>query len=389
MRQLFYVMNDWKTHLRVNMIFVIQMFIVCLLVYYSVSLSASTHEGYRELSAVAESDTYVLADYSDMDHLAYMFANEDHYIDDIRDLYESIISSNDFYTYTCYSYIDTGTKDGIYIKQYTADANFLEINAIRVGSGVGFSEEGFETGDEGVVPILVGYKIRDVYKLGEVYTLYDGGTGEALTCKVVGVLENNAGYYDLNNLSEYVNLNYSYIKPLMYGNVEDMSYSDIDMAISSTVFFAEDKNDVEAVAQKSAELGLFTYSVESLATELDAMVSDMKEELAYMLGVATIILLFASVGMTANLNMMITQNMREYTIHILCGGRYLDIACRLTLQLFISAMIALIPAILIIGIGKSAVYTIMIILSLMGIVMIFPLRKLYAIPVAELLKRAE
>lgn len=389
MKQIFYVLSDLKLHKRVNIFFILQMIIVILLTTFSVTLALSTYKGYNALSKIANNNTYVLSDNTDPDHLAYLFANEDKYTDDIRKLYSDIISSQDYYTYTAYSYIDIEQKDGISIKQYTSDLNFLEINGIEVSQGRMLRLEDYELSDINTIPILVGYKLKDMYKLGNIYTLYDGGTGAEISCQVVGILKNNAGYYNLESIDQYINLNYSYIKPLMYMNVNSMSYSDIDMAIASTVFFAEDSENIEAVVEEAYKLGLFSYSVDSLKSELDDFVDTMKESLEFILGIAIIIFLFASVGMTANLNMMIRQNMKEYTIHILCGGRYKDIATRLSLQLSISIIISIIPSLICFGVNMETFYSILLIIVVMSGVLIIPLKKLYSTPISELLRRNE
>ena len=389
MRQIFYVLSDWKIHKRVNIFFILQMIIVIFLTTFSVTLATSTYEGYKALSKIANNKTYVLSDHTDPDHLAYLFANEKENINDLRTLYKYIVTSPDFHTYTAYSYTEVEQQEGIEIKQYTTDLNFLEINGIEISQGRMLKSADYQLSNDDTIPILVGYKLKDVYKLGETYTIYDGGTGKELSCQVVGTLKNNAGYYNLEAIDQYINLNYSYIKPLMYLNVDDMAYSDIDMAIYSTVFFADDKKAVESVTEKSHELGLFSYSVDSLKSELNEFVGSMKKNLEYVFGITIIIFLFASVGMTANLNMMISQNMKEYTIHILCGGRYKDIAIRLTLQLAISIIISFIPSLFYFGFNINTLYSILLIIVVMSGVLIIPLRKLYSTPISELLRRNE
>ncbi len=389
MKQIFYVLSDLKIHKRVNIFFILQMIIVVFLTTFSITMATSTYKGYNALSKIADNNTYILGDHTDPEHLSYLFANESEYIDNLRNLYSYIISSQDFNTYTAYSYIEEQQENGIEIKQYTSDLNFIEINGIEVSQGRLLKLDDYKLSNDGTIPILVGYKLKDVYKLGNTYTLFDGGTGNEITCQVVGILKNNAGYYNLEAIDQYINLNYSYIKPLMYLNVDSLSYSDIDMALSSTVFFANKKSDVESVVKKSYELGLFSYSVDSLKAELNSFIDTMKGSLEYIFGIAIIIFLFASVGMTANLSMMINQNMKEYTIHILCGGRYRDIAVRISLQLLISIVISIIPSLIYFGINMGTLYSILFIILAMLAVLIIPLRKLYSTPISELLRRNE
>lgn len=386
MNQFRYVISDIRRNKRTSLFYIIQLAVVLLLLVSTVSSITSTMKGYNAVKKVINSKTYILANHTSDHHFSEMFANEGETVLKLRELYMFSLGLDIPYSYSQFSYVDD-IIDGIEIKQYTVDNSFLEIFNIRVVAGRTFTEEDFSLISSGDIPILVGYNLKDTYQLGQTYSFYDGGTGELIKCRVIGVLENNAGYYDLYNLSDHKSLNYSYIKPMMHSNINELSFSDIDMAISSTVYFSEDTETLQKIAVKSQELGLFTYSVETAKSEVEWFVNTIKEKVEYELTIAFVILIFAAVGMSANLSMMVTKNMKEYSIHILCGGMYRNIATRLVLQLLLISLVALLPTIVFWGISLDVLYTLCIMLFVDLIILSFPLYKLYSIHISELLRR--
>ena len=112
----------------------------------------------------------------------------------------------------------------------------------------------------------------------------------------------------------------------------------------------------------------------------------MKERNLYLLSIAAIIVIFAAIGMSTNLSLIISKSMREYSIHILCGGRYIDIAKRLFMQMLILMLIALIPTAISIGLSTSLIVTAIFAVIISVAIMTTPIVKLYSMPINRLLK---
>lgn len=388
MKQIKYVFTDILRNKRVYIFYMIQMIIVLFLIGTVIQSVTETVKGYYAVKKITNAETYVLNDYTNDEHFATLFENETESVIKMRELYEYSINLDIPYYYTQFSYT-SDEIDGIDVKQYTVNKNFFDIFNIGISEGRMFNDNDYTINTNEVIPIIVGYKLQNVYNLDKTYSLYDEGTGELHRYKVIGVLNNNAKFYDLYALNTPYNLNYSYIKPLMTSNISELSFSDIDMALSSTVYFSNSIDKVKLIEQKSQKLGLMSYRVDKANSKVDWFISLMTENIQYELATALIVLLFAAIGMSVNLNLIISKNMREFAIHILCGGRYFDIAKRLVLQCLIATILAAIPSIIHIGLNVSVIFTILIVCFITVITSTAPIYKLYKIPVSELLRSVD
>ena len=385
MKQLKYVFSDFVRNKRVNLFFLIQMIVVFLLVGLSANSIISTMKGYRAVAAIRNAQAYILSDSTSDDRFHEIFEASDENEPKLRELLSFIKERNIEKTYSQYSY-PVDQFNGMPVFQYTANRSFIEVFGLTCNQGSDFTENDYVLGTDGTIPIIVGYGLRTTYSLGETYPIRDAGTGMDLHCKVIGILPRGASFYDIHNLSNEINLDHSYIKPMQDGNIESMSFSDVDMAISSTVFFTNNVDEVRSVQQKSKELGLFDYKVSTPQERIQWFVEHMKERNLFLLSIATIIVIFAAIGMSANLSMIISKNMREYSIHILCGGRYIDIYKRLFMQMLILMLIALVPTAISIGLSTSLFVTAIFAVMISVAIMTTPIIKLYAMPINRLLK---
>lgn len=385
MKQLKYVFSDFVRNKRVNLFFLIQMIVVFLLVGLSANSIISTMKGYRAVAAIRNAQAYILSDCTPDDRFRDLMEASDENEPKLHKLLNFIKGRNIEKTYSQYSYI-VDEFNGLPVLQYTANSSFFEIFGLTCNQGRDFTENDYALSADAAIPIIVGYGLRTTYSLGETYPMRDAGTGMDIHCKVIGVLPRGASFYDFHNLNNEIFLDYSYIKPMQDGNVEAMSFSDVDMAISSSVFFTSNVDEVRSVQQKSKELGLFDYKVSTPQEQIQWFFELMKERNLYLLSIAAIIVIFAAIGMSTNLSLIISKSMREYSIHILCGGRYIDIAKRLFMQMLILMLIALIPTAISIGLSTSLIVTAIFAVIISVAIMTTPIVKLYSMPINRLLK---
>ncbi|MBR5714645.1 MAG: hypothetical protein IKX58_07665 [Clostridia bacterium] len=385
MKQLKYVFSDFVRNKRVNLFFLIQMIVVFLLVGLSANSIISTMKGYRAVAAIRNAQAYILSDCTPDDRFRDLMEASDENEPKLHKLLNFIKGRNIEKTYSQYSYI-VDEFNGLPVLQYTANSSFFEIFGLTCNQGRDFIENDYALSADAAIPIIVGYGLRTTYSLGETYPMRDAGTGMDIHCKVIGVLPRGASFYDFHNLNNEIFLDYSYIKPMQDGNVEAMSFSDVDMAISSSVFFTSNVDEVRSVQQKSKELGLFDYKVSTPQEQIQWFFELMKERNLYLLSIAAIIVIFAAIGMSTNLSLIISKSMREYSIHILCGGRYIDIAKRLFMQMLILMLIALIPTAISIGLSTSLIVTAIFAVIISVAIMTTPIVKLYSMPINRLLK---
>ena len=218
------------------------------------------------------------------------------------------------------------------IIEATVSNMFFEIYNIETFQGRMFDEKDFTYQTE-VVPIIIGYGLKDKYHIGQEYVKKDCATNQDIVYKVVGILNKNSTYPSLVDIGREINLNYTYFRPL---NIKDISdFGSMDMAISSTVIFANSEDDVRFIEQKSVELGLFSMDYKKIHARIKEFLYYFKKKMLYQLFIAFVILMFAGISMALNLVTMISQKFKEFSIHLLCGGSIKDIVQRLTFQLVI------------------------------------------------------
>lgn len=391
MEQLKYVLEDLRHNKRVNFFFIVQITIVMILISLSISESLRSHRGYQKMERLKTTSAYGLADYTDNDHMQDLFVNASKNLIKMQRLYQFSQTLDISASYAVFSYLDGEIVNGVEEKEVTGDKGFFDFFDLDVISGQGFSEQDYQiasTADQ-PIPVLIGYQLRNTYQVGETYSKFDCGTGQPAEYHVIGVLKNNSYYYEPHDLSEAVSLDYSIIKPIVRANYSRMSFSDIDMLLSSTVFFTDQPEKLEAIVEKSHEYGLMDYRVKPIADSINDYLDYLKMQLSYKLTVAVIILFFSVIGMSANMNEMLNRHIREYSIHILCGGRYTDIGTRLVLQVMLVSAVSMIPILILHKFSITTLLTLFCLILISGAILLVPLIRLNKTAVATMLRRSE
>lgn len=124
MKQIKYVFTDILRNKRVYIFYMIQMIIVLFLIGTVIQSVTETVKGYYAVKKITNAETYVLNDYTNDEHFATLFENETESVIKMRELYEYSINLDIPYYYTQFSYT-SDEIDGIDVKQYTVNKNFL------------------------------------------------------------------------------------------------------------------------------------------------------------------------------------------------------------------------------------------------------------------------
>lgn len=389
MRQLRYAFLDIMKSKRICIIFVLQMMIIFLLISISLIDIIDLNKGLDKLKGLRQSDVYVLFDSTSDEKFSELYENSEDKVRDLRELYQTILDLEIEGQYTEYAYTDIISVDGMQIEQITANENFFDIFKLETYEGELFDRDDYSLASNEVIPIVVGYGLKDTYEIGKTYDMYDCGNGWDMKCKVIGVLKRNSCFYKISNITEEINLNYSYIKPLMINNLTSMSFSDLDMAINSTIYFTGNVSELNKIINKSAELDLFMLSIEKAEESIDEFADLVRDKINYNIIISVIILFFCATGMIANLSSMISKKMREFAIHILCGGVYKHIVYRLGLQILIQILAAIIPAVLILGVRVEVAYAFVFGILICLAIIAAPIYKLYSISISQMVRREE
>lgn len=383
--QLKYAWLDIKNSKRISIIFLLQMIVVFLLFNYSFVDIIRVNNGLNRLEGLKEKKAYINRDATSNVKIDALIADEKNSIVKMKELYKYITFSNSSQKYSRWQYTVPESVNGHSIVQASASKTFFEIYNIKVIEGRMFNEEDYTKNAE-YIPIIVGYNLKDRYKVGKIYTEKDQGN-KNVTYKVIGTLENNSSYPSLTDIGREIDLNYTYFRPASVDLLND--FASLDMAINSTVIFTNNESDLRLIEKKSNDLGLFSMQYKIINDRIDDFINYFEKKILYQMFLAVIILLFAATSMALNLTTLISKKMKEFSIHIICGGGISSIIQRLLWQLMMILSVALIPALLSNGINESLIYTVTLAGFILVLIMIAPYIKIKTFSIAQLVRRNE
>ncbi|MCL2807019.1 MAG: ABC transporter permease [Coriobacteriia bacterium] len=389
MQQIRFALFDILRNLRVNTFFFLQMIAVFLIFSYSLGSILALSDGLRSLESLRGAEAYMMRDSTTPERENQLFSDPET-VPKLQEFYDYIASAS-VKQYAIWGYDGFGNPNvvgGIAINQRTASKGFFDLFKLRVIEGRMFDAKDFEKCE--VTPVLIGYSLRDEFEVGSTYDFMDGGTGQETSCVVVGILENNASYPDIRNPMHLISLNNAYLKPFdVFSGSSLESLTDLDMALSSTIFLTGDLDTLRSIEEKSAELDLFSIRFETVESNLEYFIDIVTKVVVYQLLTSAIILLFGAVGMVAALLATQKKNMREYSIHILCGARMVDISLRLTIQVALIFALALLPTLIVFGLSLANAYTILLALILCVLVLVVPLWRLNSTSIPTMIRISE
>lgn len=142
--------------------------------------------------------------------------------------------------YSFYSYFPTSINNGIARKQTFIDSDMYDLYNFRIDKGRNFTKDDFQSND--VIPMIVGYDIKDDYKIGEIYN-FGRGDKKDIQAEVIGYFSKDQNFASLLELTDTTNN--ALLMPIS-GNLIKNNFieSDFDMYLNGTVF--ELKNDEDA-----------------------------------------------------------------------------------------------------------------------------------------------
>lgn len=135
---------------------------------------------------------------------------------------------------------------------------------------------------EGVFPVMVGYQLAEIFRLGEIYEFEVGGRSEIIQGKVVGVLAQGARYYELNSLSYEINLDYSYLFAQDHRDMSNLTFSDLDMAQTRMVV-SGDEDTINKIFSQESPLNIKLINIHD---KISYIISEEENILILSLGIA-------------------------------------------------------------------------------------------------------
>jgi len=262
------------------------------------------------------------------------------------------------------------------------DQNFLNVFKLKCVKGRIFSADDFkDMGSE--IPILLGYDFQRYYDLDD--TIRDD---EGHSYRVVGFLGKSSFYLDPGQGDTIFWLDKAFIIPLQPDKFgDDTTY--YESTINRTFIITDDKENLQAIQEKSNELNLYTYEYRSFTEQLQDILEANRSKIMTIGFMMTIILIFGIIGLISNLIQFITTHTKEFAIHLLCGGQIKSITQRILIQTFLIILIADIIVIIIHKFSPVTLLTVISSLVIGLIVIIYPIVMLSKTQINNILRRSQ
>lgn len=279
--------------------------------------------------------------------------------------------------------------------------NQFQLNLI---DGRGFNKEDFEK-EEDKLPVVLGYNYKDKYKAGDTFHYYSYEDKTVKEAKVIGILQKDSYLLYKVDAEQFTNLNDFIVS--VFVDLDKLPKDELltkyyiqtfDLFNTSYLLFDKSKSDDEIqkivgdVNKSFISLNIGKQNIENVDNYLQINKEMLVAQKHNSRTMATIIVIFLSIGITSSLLYSIKKEKKHYGIHILNGATINDICIRLFSQTLIICLIGFIASI---GILKSIFNTlnfnlfiqvliVFIIISL--VTSIIPIVKVKRLSVVELIK---
>lgn len=379
MRQLKYVMLDYKQRFGTVLVLIVLCTFMLLLSTLFINSFVNSFESLQSIKKFQDRNAYYAVD-DTLDYKIDDLMNDSGFINKELNFFKQF-DRNQYVTE--YGYDMDVTDDGKIISQRSVSKSFFDLYNIKVYEGSIFENEDFKEKKE-ITPVIVGYNLKSKYKIGSLYEFVNGGTGETFQGKVIGILASNSEFYEFNYSDLPISLDNSYVIPIFENyKVEDMSFSDIDMALSHLIVFS---NDIESIQKKHNDIEGFVTTFINCNDKIEYVIDIQINNIILFVAVLLVVLLFIIAILWTTFNKMIKQQVREYGIHILCGATYLDILKRFVLFTLNIFIISNIFVFVYEGISVITISTFLFSLVIASITLIYPYYKLKRLDAIMIMK---
>ncbi|NLL66066.1 MAG: hypothetical protein GX239_09710, partial [Clostridiaceae bacterium] len=237
-----------------------------------------------------------------------------------------------------------------------------------------------------LVPVVAGSNFENFFRLGDIIQSKKDG----IQYNIIGFLKNGSKYYDIKSSSDIIPLDKALILPIQSNKAKIQNdFGLFDTIINKTVIITDNENMLRSIAEKSAELKLYTFDFKSVGEQMAYINEEMNQWTLSLLVFCMIILFFCIIGMICNTLQVLNELTRELGVHILCGATKRSILLRLFFQVSFLILLPNIFILLIYSVSAITMFTIFISIFLTIIVMIAPYMKVTNTSMNELLRRNE
>ncbi|NUC19678.1 ABC transporter permease [Bacillus mycoides] len=395
--QLKYALEDiWRKKLYF-MLFFTQIMIITLLITECFSLMYKKQDAFNYLSntfntsnvyyvSLTEQEKYVGGEYEEsiMKDL-YTYANESEKYTIFSDIGDYIeikgIPQNSLSVE-----IEQGQTKVQAYKSLAISHSFIDVFNLALSKGE-FFDSNWEYTSNGSIPVVLGHSYQEFMNINDEFVNTDN-----LKYKVVGFLQEGQSFVDISSGKGVIELNDMVLIPMDVTKFDDMYVNgnyEYATYLNNATIIAKNKNDITELRNITEKSRLYNYNFNSVEGVSRYMEMSTKKSVGVFLFISIWIIIFAFSLVIINTLEFVRKNLREFSIHIFCGGNRSDIALRIFLQIFIVWILSSISSFLVsnqpfIVLGVSGA-----ILFLCLITCIPSFIKLFSLQISDILRRKE
>lgn len=244
------------------LIIVLTLFLI-ISIYHTSKYFSMTNK-YNTMMSVYDKlpiNSYIALRNQDMNLLPSDRPFDDKKMNDLFDNIDKICDKK----YSFYSYLPTSINNGNARKQTFIDSDMYEFYNFRIDFGRNFTEDDFQSKD--VIPMIVGYDIKNDYKIGEVYN-FGRVDKKDIQAKVIGYFSKDQNFASLLELTDTTNntLLMPISKSLIKNNFTE---SDFDMYLNGMVFELKTGKDAQKIETLINDTKFYDVELKKLHDVLD------------------------------------------------------------------------------------------------------------------------
>lgn len=238
--------------------------LILILSIYQTSKYFSMTNKYNTMMSVYDKlpiNSYIALQNQDINLLDLDRPVDDKKLNDLFDNIDKICDKK----YSFFSYFPTAVNNGNSRKQTFIDSDMYDLYNFRIDFGRNFTEDDFQNKD--VIPMIVGYDIRNDYKIGEVYT-FGRGDKKDIQAKVIGYFLKDQNFASLLELTDTTNN--TLLMPISKNLVKNnFTESDFDMYLNGMVFELKTDEDARKIETLINDTKFYNVELKKLHDVLD------------------------------------------------------------------------------------------------------------------------
>ncbi len=238
--------------------------LILIISIYQTSKYLSMTNKYNAMMSVYDKlpiNSYIALRNQDMNLLEANRSFDDKKINDLFDNIDKICDKK----YSFYSYLPTSINNGNARKQTFIDSDMYHLYNFRIDFGRNFTEDDFQSKD--VIPMIVGYDIKNDYKIGEIYN-FGRGDKKDIQAKVIGYFSKDQNFASLLELVDTTNN--ALLMPISENLVKNnFIESDFDMYLNGMVFELKNDEDAQKIEALINDTKFYNVELKKLHDVLD------------------------------------------------------------------------------------------------------------------------